>query len=70
MFGGYGGGTGRLDDFYSYTFETGTWEEVQVLSPAKPGCRENNGVVISDASKSIYLFGTLMFSIRHMLALA
>jgi hypothetical protein len=69
MFGGYGGGTGRLDDFYSYTFETGTWEEVQVLSPVKPGCRENNGVVISDASKSIYLFGTQIFPILHMLPL-
>ena len=26
-------------------------------SHERPGCRENNGVVISDASKSIYLFG-------------
>ena len=33
------------------------WEEVQVLSDEKPGCRENNGVVISDSSDSIYLFG-------------
>jgi hypothetical protein len=57
VFGGYGGGTGRLDDFWSYHFETGIWEEVQVLSAEKPGCRENNGVVISDSSRSIYLFG-------------
>ena len=57
IFGGYGGGTGRLSDFYSYNFETNTWEEVQVLSREKPGYRENNGVVISDTSKSIYLFG-------------
>ena len=57
IFGGYGGGTGRLDDFYSYDLDTGTWEEVQVLSREKPGCRENNGVVISDSSRDIYLFG-------------
>lgn len=56
MFGGYGGGTGRLDDFYSFSFETNTWEEVEVLSEAKPGCRENNGVVIGDSSR-VYLFG-------------
>mmetsp|Transcript_11532 Transcript_11532/g.33145 ORF Transcript_11532/g.33145 Transcript_11532/m.33145 type:complete len:629 (-) Transcript_11532:81-1967(-) len=57
MFGGYGGGTGRLDDFYSFDFATSTWEQVQVKSDVKPGCRENNGVVISDSSRSIYLFG-------------
>lgn len=67
MFGGYGGdGTGRLDDFYSFDFETNTWEEVEVLSSGserngvgylKPGCRENNGVVIADGSRFIYLFG-------------
>jgi hypothetical protein len=45
-----------LDDFYSFSFETGTWEEVQVLSEERPGCRENNGVVIGDASR-VYLFG-------------
>ena len=54
---GYGGGTGRLDDFYSFDFHTSTWEAVKVSSTARPGCRENNGVVISDSSKSIYLFG-------------
>lgn len=31
--------------------------EVDVVSQEKPGCRENNGVVISDTSRSIYLFG-------------
>mmetsp|Transcript_16875 Transcript_16875/g.20609 ORF Transcript_16875/g.20609 Transcript_16875/m.20609 type:complete len:648 (-) Transcript_16875:63-2006(-) len=56
MFGGYGGGTGRLDDFHSFSFDTNTWEEVEVLSDEKPGCRENNGVVTSDNSK-VYLFG-------------
>mmetsp|Transcript_33785 Transcript_33785/g.62533 ORF Transcript_33785/g.62533 Transcript_33785/m.62533 type:complete len:627 (-) Transcript_33785:73-1953(-) len=56
MFGGYGGGTGRLDDFYSFSFDTCTWEEVKVLSSEKPGCRENNGVVIGDSSR-VYLFG-------------
>jgi len=45
-----------LDDFYSFSFETGEWQEVQVLSEEKPGCRENNGVVIGDASR-VYLFG-------------
>lgn len=53
---GYGGGTGRLDDFYSFSFDTGEWEEVKVLSDEKPGCRENNGVVIGD-SRRVYLFG-------------
>lgn len=57
VFGGYGGGTGRLDDFYSFDFETSSWEEVRVLSAEKPGCRENNGVVISDGKHSIFLFG-------------
>lgn len=54
---GYGGGTGRLDDFYSFDFDTSTWENVKVVGDEKPGCRENNGVVISDSSRSIYLFG-------------
>lgn len=57
VFGGYGGGTGRLDDFYSFDFNTSSWEEVEVLGDVKPGCRENNGVVISDSSRSIILFG-------------
>lgn len=57
VFGGYGGGTGRLDDFYSYDLENNEWQEVQVLSEYRPGCRENNGVVISDSSSEIYLFG-------------
>lgn len=56
MFGGYGGGTGRLDDFYQFSFDSNTWEEVEVLSDVKPGCRENNGVVIGDANR-VYLFG-------------
>eukprot|EP00984_Skeletonema_dohrnii_P011099 scaffold4403_cov164-Skeletonema_dohrnii-CCMP3373.AAC.5 len=56
MFGGYGGGTGRLDDFYQFSFDSNTWSEVEVLSDVKPGCRENNGVVIGDASR-VYLFG-------------
>eukprot|EP00579_Thalassiosira_antarctica_P000267 CAMPEP_0201870066 /NCGR_PEP_ID=MMETSP0902-20130614/3321_1 /ASSEMBLY_ACC=CAM_ASM_000551 /TAXON_ID=420261 /ORGANISM="Thalassiosira antarctica, Strain CCMP982" /LENGTH=584 /DNA_ID=CAMNT_0048395639 /DNA_START=35 /DNA_END=1789 /DNA_ORIENTATION=- len=56
MFGGYGGGTGRLDDFYSFSFDANTWERVEVLSDEKPGCRENNGVVIGDSSR-MYLFG-------------
>jgi leucine-zipper-like transcriptional regulator 1 len=57
IFGGFGGGTGRLDDFWSYDFATSTWSEVPVVSHSKPGCRENNGVVISDSSRFIYLFG-------------
>lgn len=56
MFGGYGGGTGRLDDFYSFSFDSNKWERVEVLSAEKPGCRENNGVVIGDSSR-MYLFG-------------
>lgn len=30
---------------------------MRVSGDERPGCRENNGVVISDSSKSIYLFG-------------
>eukprot|EP00590_Aulacoseira_subarctica_P011142 CAMPEP_0172432294 /NCGR_PEP_ID=MMETSP1064-20121228/62499_1 /TAXON_ID=202472 /ORGANISM="Aulacoseira subarctica , Strain CCAP 1002/5" /LENGTH=715 /DNA_ID=CAMNT_0013179493 /DNA_START=1 /DNA_END=2145 /DNA_ORIENTATION=+ len=56
VFGGYGGGTGRLDDFYSYDFSTSSWEEVSLSTDIKPGCRENNGVVLADENK-IYLFG-------------
>lgn len=57
VFGGYGGGTGRLDDFFAFDFNTSSWEAVPVLSDEKPGCRENNGVVISETSQSIILFG-------------
>jgi Kelch motif len=65
VFGGYGGGTGRLDDFYSFDFLTGTWSLVPVQSTERPCCRENNGVVISDSSSGssqstntvMYLFG-------------
>ena len=59
IFGGYGGGTGRLDDFYAYDFTRRCWQlaPVHPQSP-RPGCRENNGVVIADeTSRSIYLFG-------------
>ena len=45
-----------MDDFYSFSFDANTWEEVKVLSAEKPGCRENNGVVIGDSSR-VYLFG-------------
>jgi leucine-zipper-like transcriptional regulator 1 len=57
VFGGYGGGTGRLDDFYSFDFTTGAWEEVAVLSDTRPSCRENNGAILSDSSRYIYMFG-------------
>ena len=57
IFGGFGGGTGRLDDFYSFDFASSTWQQVQPLGEEKPGCRENNGVVISDSSSDIILFG-------------
>ena len=46
----------RLDDFYSYDFSTSSWEEVSLSTDIKPGCRENNGVVLADENK-IYLFG-------------
>ena len=57
VFGGYGGGTGRQNDLWQYTFASMEWEKVQVLSTEQPGCRENNGAVISDSKNSIYLFG-------------
>ena len=57
LFGGYGGGTGRLDDFWCFDFESLTWSEVDVQSEERPGSRENNGVVISSDTRDIVLFG-------------
>ena len=57
VFGGFGGGAGRLDDFYSFDFATSSWEEIKPAGDEKPGCRENNGVVISSSSRTIILFG-------------
>jgi len=57
IFGGFGGGSGRLDDFYSFDFATSTWEEIKPLGEKKPGCRENNGLVVSSSSRAIILFG-------------
>jgi N-acetylneuraminic acid mutarotase len=57
IFGGYGGGTGRLDDFYSFDFERNKWKRVEVLSEERPGFRENNGVVASGDSRRLTLFG-------------
>ena len=57
IFAGYGGGTGRLDDFYSFDFERNEWKVVEVLSEERPGFRENNGVVASGDSSSLTLFG-------------
>ncbi|CAN0435334.1 unnamed protein product, partial [Ectocarpus sp. 12 AP-2014] len=53
MFGGYGG-SGRLDDFWEFDFETRIWKEVHCQGPS-PGVRENNGVV--EYKGSLYLFG-------------
>jgi len=53
MFGGYGG-SGRLDDFYSYDFEARQWSQVHYNGPS-PGVRENNGVV--EYQGNLYLFG-------------
>ena len=41
---------------YSFSFEDNKWEKVEVLSQERPGCRENNGVVIGDREQ-MYLFG-------------
>mmetsp|Transcript_4058 Transcript_4058/g.7783 ORF Transcript_4058/g.7783 Transcript_4058/m.7783 type:complete len:567 (+) Transcript_4058:464-2164(+) len=57
IFGGYGGGTGRLDDFYAYDFERNEWDQVEVLSEERPSCRENNGAVASGDSRRLCLFG-------------
>ena len=43
MFGGYGG-SGRLDDFFEFNFDTKAWSRVEYSGPS-PGVRENNGVV-------------------------
>ena len=57
LYGGYGGGTGRLDDFWMFDLKEQRWSEVDVVSDEKPGCRENNGVVISDSNRSFIMFG-------------
>eukprot|EP00536_Pseudo-nitzschia_multiseries_P007689 jgi/Psemu1/196219/e_gw1.183.83.1 len=75
VFGGFGGGSGRLDDFYSFDFAASTWDEIKpkiggittsatasattsaTTTPNKPGCRENNGLVVSGSGREIILFG-------------
>lgn len=57
VFGGYGGSNVRLDDFYSYDFKSNTWNQVEVRSQIKPGCRENNGIVSTDSGQKLILFG-------------
>lgn len=57
IFGGYGGGTGRLDDFYAFDFERKEWDQVEILSEERPSCRENNGAVASGDSQRLCLFG-------------
>ena len=42
IFGGYGGRTDHLDNFYSFSFEENEWRKVEVLSDERPGCQENN----------------------------
>ena len=44
MFGGYGG-SGRLDDFYEYNFDSRRFRRIRCKGPCTPGPRENNGVV-------------------------
>ncbi|CAM9089696.1 unnamed protein product [Chrysoparadoxa australica] len=53
VFGGYGG-KGRLDDFYSFDFDSKVWNVVESYGPS-PGVRENNGVV--EYNGCLYLFG-------------
>eukprot|EP00611_Tribonema_gayanum_P007104 TRINITY_DN16471_c0_g1_i1.p1 TRINITY_DN16471_c0_g1~~TRINITY_DN16471_c0_g1_i1.p1 ORF type:complete len:513 (-),score=180.22 TRINITY_DN16471_c0_g1_i1:25-1563(-) len=53
MFGGYGG-SGRLDDFFEFDFDTRVWRRVEYSGPG-PGVRENNGVV--EYGGKLYLFG-------------
>lgn len=53
MFGGYGG-SGRLDDFYEFNFDSKVWKRVDYTGPS-PGVRENNGVV--EFRGCLYLFG-------------
>ena len=60
IFGGYGGGTDRLDNFYSFSFEENEWREVEVLSNERPGCRENNGVVWSKLDGGVVMIGIYM----------
>jgi len=53
MYGGYGGSQ-RLDDLWSFDFETRSWEQI-LYTGGGPGARENNGVVVVD--NVLYLFG-------------
>lgn len=44
LFGGYGG-SGRLDDFWEFNFDSNLWRNVETYGQ-HPGARENNGSVV------------------------
>jgi len=53
LYGGYGG-LSRLEDLWSFDFETNTWTQLEYEGPG-PGARENNGMVVLD--NCLYVFG-------------
>jgi N-acetylneuraminic acid mutarotase len=53
VYGGYGGAV-RLDDLWSFDFDTLAWEQI-AYTGVGPGARENNGVVVMD--NVLYMFG-------------
>jgi N-acetylneuraminic acid mutarotase len=55
VFGGYGEGDEHLDDFFVYSYEDSTWEEVEVLSHIKPVGRAESCFAVHGTD--IYLFG-------------
>ena len=55
IFGGYGGGSGRMGDFHVFDFETFAWSRVEHEGDYTPGVRENNGVVA--IKNCLYLYG-------------
>jgi N-acetylneuraminic acid mutarotase len=53
LYGGYGG-LGRLEDLWSFDFESKLWTQIEYEGNG-PGPRENNGVVVMD--NCLYVFG-------------
>lgn len=53
LYGGYGG-VGRLEDLWSFDFDSKSWTQIE-SDGAGPGARENNGVVVMD--NYLYVFG-------------
>ena len=57
VFGGLDVDDSVHEDFWRYSIERDTWEEVQVLSDIKPGARSRTCFAVCPSSLTIYMFG-------------